>query len=123
MHEGQGKKEAETIQPEPSTPTNEGSGSSHENEKTQEGRLSQVNDDKHFFTKKEKWTIVGMVAFAGIFRLVLSVYVSGDLTVNRTQQSFYSQYILSGNTYFDSRVQQVNRTHQSDGKFLESTIL
>jgi hypothetical protein len=33
---------------------------------------SHANDDKNVFTKKEKWLIVGMVAYAGFFRCVLN---------------------------------------------------
>jgi hypothetical protein len=60
------------------TESKQPSTSSHENgdiEKVEEFPLSRALDDKHIFSKAEKWTIVAIVAFAGLFRQVLLLYL------------------------------------------------
>lgn len=52
----------------PSTPSHD-----HDHadvEKVEEVPLPQALDDKHAFSKPEKWTIVVIIAFAGLFRQV-----------------------------------------------------
>jgi hypothetical protein len=66
------KKDVESTQPQSPNPSVDGSGSSHEGSTTmaQGSQKKHPFDDKQAFNKGEKWLIVGMIAFAGLFRHV-----------------------------------------------------
>jgi hypothetical protein len=64
------KNEPGIEQAHPDSPTleNEKTSSSSHEEKAPEEEQRPAFDDKQIFTKKEKWIIVSMIGFFGIFR-------------------------------------------------------